>query len=399
MTERKHIYLVAGEASGDLLGAKLMLALKNQHPNIKFSGLGGLKMRAQGLTPLFDNRELSLMGFAEVLPHIRKLKTRMRQVAEHIIKKQPDVVVTIDSPGFNFRLVKMLRTSGKVNHIKFIHYVAPTVWAYKPKRAKKIAKLFDKLLVLLPFEPPYFEKEGLSTEFIGHPVLEEDYTRADGIHFREKHGILPNDLILLLLPGSRPSEIRRHMAIFLDTLEQLTARFGNLTEVIIVPPNMRKEIESHLAEWPGHPIVVSEQDEKHDAFAAANVALVKSGTVTLELACARVPMVVTYRVNPLTALLLRYMIKVKHVSLVNILLKREAIPELLQENSTPDMLAHKLAGFLINKNKCDQQVQDAQEALAMLLPENNEKPSDLAAKEVLGLIEYKQDDQSAKRAQ
>ncbi len=380
-----HTYLIAGEASGDLLGAKLMMSLKRLRPELEFSGLGGTKMRAQGLDSLFDNRELSLMGFAEVLPHIRKLKARMAQVAADIIAKQPDVVVTIDSPGFNFRLVKMLRASGEANNIKFMHYVAPTVWAYKPKRAEKIAKIFDKLLVLLPFEPPYFEKHGLSTKFVGHPVLEDDYTRADEHAFREKHGILPNDPILLLLPGSRPTEIRRHMEIYLDTLDQLTTRFGNLTEVIVVPPNMREEIESYLTDWPGHPIVVSEQEEKHDAFAASTVALVKSGTITLELACARVPMVVTYRVSAITAWLLRRMIKIKYASLVNLLLDREAIPELIQENCNPDKLATKLAGFLINKDKGIQQVEAAQEALAMLIPDNGDKPSDLAAKELLAL--------------
>ncbi len=386
MNENPHLYLVAGEASGDLLGSKLMMALKKKHSQLNFSGLGGAKMSAQGITPLFNYRELSLMGFAEILPHIRKLKQRMQQVADDIIAKQPDIVITIDSPGFNFRLVKKLRESGKLKNTQFLHYVAPTVWAYKPKRAEKIAKLYDHLLVLLPFEPPYFEREGLSTRFIGHPVLEDDYTRADNESFREKHGILPGAPVLLLLPGSRPAEIRRHLSIFLDTLEQLTSRFGDLTEVIIIPPNMREEVEEHLSEWPGHPIIVTEQDEKHDAFAAATVALVKSGTVTLELACARVPMVVTYRVSAITAWMLRRMIKIKYASLVNILLNREAIPELLQEKCHPDKLAQKLASFLINKGQGEKQITDSQSALAQLIPPSGEKPSDLAAKEVLSLL-------------
>lgn len=378
-----HIYLIAGEASGDLLGGKLMAALKRQHSKLTFSGVGGPKMAAQGLDPLFDFRELSLMGFAEVLPHIRRLKQRMQQVHDDILDRQPDIILTIDSPGFNFRLVKKLREHEQGKNFKFIHYVAPTVWAYKPERAKKIAPLYDKLLVLLPFEPPYFEREGLATSFVGHPVLEDDYTKADAQAFREKHGILPNAPVLLLLPGSRPTEIRRHLNIFLQTLEQLTARFGNLTEVLIVPKNMEHEIEDHLVDWPGRPIIVTEEAEKHDAFAAATVALVKSGTVSLELACARVPMVVTYRVSAISAWLLRRMIKVKFVSLVNILLNREVIPEMLQENCTPDKLAHEVAGLLINKELRDKQVLEASHALAQLIPANNERPSDLAASEVL----------------
>ncbi|MDG1287792.1 MAG: lipid-A-disaccharide synthase [Rickettsiales bacterium] len=385
MESTPHIYLVAGESSGDLLGGKLMMALKKIHPELTFSGLGGPKMGAQGLAPLFDFSELSLMGFAEVLPHIRKLKRRMAQVRDDIIAKQPEIVVTIDSPGFNFRLVKQLRESGKVDNIKFLHYVAPTVWAYKPKRAEKVATLFDKLLVLLPFEPPYFEREGLSTTFIGHPVLEDDYTRADGQAFREKHGILPGAPLMLLLPGSRTTEIRRHLTIFQQTLELLAARFGGLAEVIIVPKNMEHEIQEHLEDWPGHPIIVTEQDEKHDAFAAATVALVKSGTITLELACARVPMVVTYRVSAITAWLLRRMIKVKYVSLVNLLLNREAIPELIQEKCHPDKLATKLSGFLSSNEMGDKQIEEAQAALAQLIPESGQPPSQIAAKEVLKL--------------
>lgn len=386
MADRKHLYLIAGEASGDMLGAKLMRSLKQKDAALEFSGLGGTKMCAQGLDSLFDNRELSLMGFAEVLPHIRKLRQRLNQVHDDIINKQPDIVVTIDSPGFNFRLVKKLRESGKAEGIKFLHYVAPTVWAYKPKRAEKTARLFDKLLVLLPFEPNYFIREGLDTKFVGHPVLEDDYTKADGKAFREKHGILPNDPVLLLLPGSRPNEIRQHLSIFLDTLELLTQRFGNLTEVIVVPSNMRAEVESHLHEWPGHPIVVSEADEKHDAFAAATIALVKSGTITLELACAEVPMVVTYKVSALSAWILRRMIKVKFVSLINILMNKEIVPELLQEYCQPDLLAQKVAGFLISKDPADKQIEQSQQALAHLVPENGNKPSDVAAQEILSLL-------------
>ena len=387
MVESPHIYLVAGEASGDLLGGKLMMALKKLNPEIRFSGLGGPKMCAQGLESIFDFRELSLMGFAEVFPHIKRLKRRMAQVHEDILHKQPDIVITIDSPGFNFRLVKGLRHDKRAANTKFLHYVAPTVWAYKPERAAKTAKIFDKLLVLLPFEPPYFEREGLPTRFVGHPVLEDDYTRADEMAFREKHGILPGAPILLLLPGSRPNEIRQHLMVFQDTLEQLTTRFGNLTEVIIVPQNMEHEIAEHLHEWPGQPIIITEEEDKHDAFAAATVALVKSGTITLELACAQVPMVVTYRISAISAWLLRRMIKVKYVSLVNLLLNREVVPELLQEECNPDKLAQKLAGFLISKDKGNQQIQEAQAALAQLIPENGEQPSQLAAKEVLSFLD------------
>ncbi len=377
---------IAGEPSGDLLGGKLMASLKAIDPTLEFCGLGGANMQAQGMASQFDYSELSLMGFVEIVPHIFKLKKRMAQMRDFIITTQPDCVVTIDSPGFTFRLVKMLRESGQCKNIKFIHYVAPTVWAYKPERAAKTAALFDKLLVLLPFEPPYFHRHGLDTRFVGHPVLEEDYTKADGEHFREKHGILPSAPVLLLLPGSRPAEIRRHLGIFLETVEQLTARFGNLTEVIIVPPHREQEIRKHLSEWPGQPIIVSSQHEKHDAFAAATVALVKSGTITLELACARVPMVVTYRVSAITAWLLRRMIKVKWASLVNILLNREVIPELLQERCSPDHLAHELAGFLISADVGNRQIAEAQLALTQLIAPNDEKPSNVAAKAILSAL-------------
>jgi len=382
-----HFYLVAGEASGDNLGGKLLAALKHTGTSaLQISGVGGPQMAAQGLASLFDYSELSLMGFSEVLPHIQRLRKRMQQVEADIIAKQPAMVITIDSPGFTFRLVKRLRQHPDCQNIRFVHYVAPTVWAYKAGRAAKTAKLFDKLLTLLPFEPPYFTKHGLATVFTGHPVIEDDYPARGGDAFRERHGILPNTPLILLLPGSRKAEIRRHLQIYQQTMQLLGQRIAGLTEAIVIPEAMRDELEPQLAEWPGRPLIVTNPNEKYDAFSAASVALAKSGTVTLELACAQLPMVVTYRVSAISAWLLRRMIKVPYVTLVNLLLQREAIPEYLQERAKPKALAKALFTLLSEAEAADAQRHAMQLALKQLTPNCQAAPSTLAAQEIWKLL-------------
>lgn len=190
------VFLVAGEASGDILGARLMQALKRRRTDIRFAGVGGERMTAEGMDSLFPMQELSLFGLVEVLPHIPKLRRRLAETVEAVARQRPDVVVTIDSPGFNRRLARSLKPLG----IPLIHYVAPSVWAYRPGRAVKFSRLFDHLLALLPFEPPYFEKVGLDCTHVGHPAVEEAEERGDGAAFRAAHGIAADAPLLLALP-------------------------------------------------------------------------------------------------------------------------------------------------------------------------------------------------------
>ena len=376
------IYIIAGEASGDLLGAHLMRALKAQSSRpIRFYGVGGDKMTAEGLDSLFPYYELSMMGFIEILPYAFNLLSRIGLTVEDIRTKQPDMVITIDSPGFCFRVVKKLREY-KLRS-KFIHYVAPTVWAYKPERAEKCAALFDHMLVLLPFEPPYFTSKGLSCTFVGHPAVSETQT-GNASAFREKYNIAKDTLLLCLLPGSRKGEVDRHMPVFGRAVTLLAQRYPDLAIVVAVPRHVLPFVADYFEGCPFRTVITAEEQDKKNAIAASNLAIVKSGTVALEVAMHKTPMVVAYRVNPISAWMMKRMITTKYANLINILLKKEVIPELLQENCTPLMIANAAASILQNNTLQDKQQQGIEKALIQLRPVT--PPSEQAANTILSLI-------------
>lgn len=378
MTTSPLIYMIAGEQSGDLLGARLMAALKTRENAIRFAGIGGPLMQAEGMKPRIPMQELALMGFAEIVPHLPRLLNHISATVNDIEARQPDIIVTIDSPGFNFWVAQKLRARGYKGTL--IHYVAASVWAYKPERAKKMARLYDHLLTLLPFEPPYFEKEGLRTTFVGHPVAWEWRSKGDGHAFLTRHGIAPDQTVLLLLPGSRKGEITRHLPIMKETLTQLAARHLHLNVVIPVPSRFVESVRKATQKWAVRTIVINSEQEKSDAFAAATVALAKSGTVTLELALAGVPMVVMYRVNPITAWLMRHMLKISTFSLVNILAGKNVIPECIQENCTPEILTREMTTLLTDpaaRKRQQQAIDIVSHALGM---NDSTSPSEKAAK-------------------
>ncbi|MCK4945246.1 MAG: lipid-A-disaccharide synthase, partial [Alphaproteobacteria bacterium] len=231
MNRPLRIFLIAGEASGDFLGAGLMRSLKEEHPDTEFFGVGGNLMTEAGLTSSFPMKEISIMGIAEVLPKLIHILARIRQMSSEILKTKPDVVVTIDSPDFCFRVVKKVKS--KTKSIPCVHYVAPSVWAWRPRRAKKVSQFLDHILTLLPFEPPYFEKHGLESTFVGHPVVERLSRRGNGEIFLQKHGIRGTQPILCLLPGSRMSEISRLLKKFCETATIVLQRRPDT--VIVVP--------------------------------------------------------------------------------------------------------------------------------------------------------------------
>jgi lipid-A-disaccharide synthase len=370
------IYLVAGEASGDALGAGLMQSLRALWPGLRFAGIGGEAMRLEGLTSLFPYGDLSIMGFLEVLPHIPALLKRLRETAVDIAARQPIAVVTIDSPGFNFRLARSLKANVVTAHIKRIHYVAPSVWAYKPGRARKTAALFDALLALLPFEPPYFEKEGLQTKFVGHPVLWQT-GRGDPDLFRRRHHLGADTPLLLVLPGSRAGEVKRHLPVFLEAARALP----DYKAVIIASPQVRNQIQQ------GVPVgtLVVDIAEKQDAFAAATIALSKSGTITLELAHAGVPTVVGYKVGVISAWLIRRMALIPFASLINIAAAKEVLPELLQEHCTPERIAQELARLARPEMTLEQR-RECLEAIRTLRGSAELPPHDAAAAAVLNCV-------------
>jgi lipid-A-disaccharide synthase len=344
MTQQR-IWLCAGEASGDILGARLMTALRDSRPNLRFAGIGGPRMLDSGLqTSLFPLADLAVMGLAEILPRVRLLSRRLNQAVADIEATRPDLIVTIDSPGFNLRLLKRIKTLG----LKRVHYVAPQVWAWREHRVKKYPGLWDALLCLLPFEVDFFAKHGIQTKFVGHPVLQSGADTGDAQRFRDRHDIAPDAPVVVLMPGSRKNEAPRLLPVFGQTMTLLAQDFPNLVPVIPSAPVVAALVARAAATWAVKPLVITETDEKHDAYAAAGAALTKSGTSTLELALAGVPMAVTYRVNPVTAALARRLIRIPHVAMVNLLAGREVVPELLQQDCAPEKLRAVLRTLLTN---------------------------------------------------
>lgn len=380
------VFVVAGEPSGDAIGARLMAALKEEAGGaIRFAGIGGARMEAEGLKSLFPMSDLTLFGLAEVLPKIRMVKARIAETVGAIRTMRPDAVVTIDSPGFSFRVQKQLAAGST----KRIHYVAPTVWAWRPGRARKIARFLDRLLVLLPFEPPYFDAVGLPCDFVGHPVLEEGADRGAGAGFRARQGVPGDAPILVVLPGSRRSEVRTLLPVFADVLARLKPRFPNLRAVVPTVGTVAGEVRDAAASWPVPTIVVEGVAEKYGAFAAGTAAMAASGTVSLELGIARLPSVIAYRVHPLSAAVARRLVKVRYVTLTNIILGREAVPEFIQDRCRADLIADSVGALLSDPDLRANQMREVSLALAQLGGDNPPPPSRRAAKAVLAAIEQR----------
>jgi len=372
------IYLIAGEQSGDVLGARLMHAIRARRPDIAFAGVGGAAMAAEGLNSLFPIRTLALMGLLEVLPKIFQLKALLKQTVADIQARKPDALVTIDSPGFTLRVLRALQPTD----LKRAHYVAPQVWAWREGRVKHYPGLWDELLCLLPFEPAFFAGHGLPARFVGHPVLESGAETGNAERFRGRHAIQAGAKILTVMPGSRQTEVSRLLPILEATIRLLPEP---VVPVVPLAGPVEAVVRQAIASWPIRPILVADTQGKHDAFAASDAALTKSGTSTLELALANVPMLVTYRINPLSHQIVKRVVKVKHASIVNLLLDRPVVPELLQYDSRPDRLAAELHRLLTDRDAATAQRQGFAEALALLRPPSG-TPSEAAAEAVLSML-------------
>jgi lipid-A-disaccharide synthase len=375
------IYLIAGEPSGDALGANLMRALREKTGGlVRFAGIGSEQMAAQGLSSLMPIGELAIMGVAEVLPRALKILRLVDRTVADIRRLGPDAVVTIDSSGFNWRVAQRLRRAGQT--LPLIHYVAPMVWAWRAGRARRMARWYDHLMALLPFEPPYFEAVGLSCSYVGHPVVEMGADQGDGAAFRKRHGIAPNATLIAVLPGSRRGEVKRLLPIFSDAVALLIARYPNLALVVPTTGNVADEVASGVAHWKVKPILLRGPAERFDAFAACNAALAASGTVALELALAKAPTVVAYRVNTLTHFLVKRIVKIEYAHLLNLILKRHAVPELLQENCTPEKLSDAISRLIDDPEARRDQLAACQEGLKAI-GYGGVSPGQRAAAEVL----------------
>jgi lipid-A-disaccharide synthase len=338
------VFLVVGEESGDQLGAGLMRALRERFAgDVSFAGVGGAAIASEGLPSLFPLADIALMGFVSIAQHIPTLLARMNATVRAAIAAQPDVVVIIDSPDFTHRVARRIRKAAP--HIPIVDYVSPSVWAWRSGRARAMRAYIDHVLALLPFEPDAHERlGGPPCTYVGHPLAEAtELMRPNADEARRREGDPP---VILVLPGSRRSEIRRLAAPFAGTIERLHAREGRLELVLPTLPHLADEIATMTARWKLRPRIVTERAEKYATFRIARAALAASGTVTLELALAGVPTVAAYRMAAFEALILRQLIRVHSVILANLVLGENAVPEFLQENCTPDRLAAALVPLL-----------------------------------------------------
>lgn len=377
-------FLIAGEPSGDQLGAALMAGLRELVPDVQFVGVGGPLMQAQGMTSLFPMDELSLMGIWEVLPKYQHLKRRIRETADAVIREAPEALITIDSPDFCLRVARAVRHVQPA--IRTIHYVAPSVWAWRPGRADKMAKVIDHVLAILPFEPPLMRAVGMTCDFVGHPIATAKVASPDeALAFREKHGIDADAPLVLCLPGSRKSEVSRLGGRFDEALMRLRDRIPEIRVILPTVPGVSQMIRDMTKRWPTQPIVIEDSDEKLAAFAAADLALAASGTVSLELAANRVPMVISYDMAPLSRWIIGMMIRTDTVTLVNLVSETRTIPEYLGGKCQPGPLAEALQKVLE-----DDAARDAQYAAMDLTMERlgrgGEAPGLRAARSVLAAI-------------
>ncbi|QQX61966.1 lipid-A-disaccharide synthase [Pseudomonas chlororaphis] len=340
MMSKLRIALVAGEASGDILGAGLMRALKAQHTAVEFIGVGGPLMQAEGLVSYFPMERLAVMGLVEVLGRLRELLARRKKLVQTLIAEKPDVFIGIDAPDFNLNIELQLRQAG----IKTVHYVSPSVWAWRQKRVLKIREGCDLMLTLFPFEAKFYEEKGVPVRFVGHSLADAIPLKADRAAARAELG-LPDGPLVALMPGSRGGEVGRLGALFLDAAQRLRAlRPGVRFVMPCASPERRTQLEELLA---GRDLPLTLLNgQSHQALAACDAVLIASGTATLEALLYKRPMVVAYRLAPLTFWILKRMVKSPYISLPNLLAQRLLVPELLQDDATAEALAQTLSPLI-----------------------------------------------------
>jgi lipid-A-disaccharide synthase len=379
-----NLMLICGEPSGDQLGGQLMAGLKAvAGDSVKISGVGGPAMAAQGLNTLFSLNDTAVMGLREVVPKIPVILRRVREAADFALQTRPDAVVLIDSPDFTHRIAQRLKRIDP--SVPTINYVAPQVWASRSYRARKMARYFDLVLALLPFEAPFFEKYGLHAKFVGHPAIERAGRIKGGAALRARLGIAPDAPLLAVLPGSRTNEIRFILPVFRETVALLKDRIPGLQTALPTVPHVEARVREATKDWPVPLVVLDAEEDKFAAFDAANAALAASGTVTTELALARTPMVVAYRVGAVTYALARPLFKLPFFTLVNLLLDRGAVPEFLQGAAKPETLAREAEKLLTDDRARAAQVADLEMA-ARLLGQGEEAPSLRAAHAIIDFV-------------
>jgi lipid-A-disaccharide synthase len=368
-------FLIAGEPSGDRLGAALMAGLRALHPEVSFQGVGGPLMQAQGMQSLFAMEELSIMGIAEVLPKYLHLKRRIRETAAAALLCAPDAMISIDSPDFCLRVAALVKAANP--GLKTIHYVAPSVWAWRPKRAAKMAQVIDHVLALLPFEPPYMQAAGMSCDFVGHPVVSEALASAE-----ERAALNGTSPLILALPGSRRGEVTRLAPVIGAVLSEVKAKYPEARVVLPTLSSLTDLVRSLTADWPIAPLLIEDPGLKRAAFAEADVAIAASGTVSLELAANATPMVIAYDMHPISFWLMKRAALIDTVTLVNLVSETRVVPEFLG----PRCRAELIAPALLNVLEHPEGQTEAMELTMQRLGKGGEPPGLRAARSVLASL-------------
>ncbi len=388
------IYLIAGEISGDFIASKLMRSLTDLYQaegkNIDFVGVGGKQMEEAGLgKSFFPIKQINFMGFVEIIPHIFKIIKLINQTALDVMQQKPDLLITIDSPGFTYRVAKKVRKLQP--DLKMLHIVAPSVWAYRPSRALKYASLYNYLFALLPFEPPYFQKLGVDCRYIGHLITQQNfYEKKNQKQLQEELQIYSSNpdkslnfvlnsqtKVLSVTCGSRRGEIIRHLPIFIEAINIVAKQYQPLVVIFVLADQNHQSLFKPFLKNTNFQYCFS--TERLKVFAAADLALAKSGTNTLEIAASQTPMVVAYKVNLVSYWIIKFLIKIKYISIINIIANKTILPELIQFNCTKHQLASELITLLTNKKKADKQVEESTKILVELGFHSTDSLSNLAA--------------------
>lgn len=380
---KRKIFLIATEESGDRLGSALMKVLRQRlGDGVQFEGVGGRTMAREGLETLFPIEELSIVGFAAVVQQLPKILRLIRETSDAVIEAMPDALVIIDSPDFTHRVARRVRAKNPA--IPVVDYVSPSVWAWRPGRARAMLGYVDHVLGLLPFEPEEYRKlKGPPCSYVGHPLIEQLPSLRPNLDEQKRRDSEPP--VLLVLPGSRRSEIRHHLGLFGAALGRLQAEGRAFELMLPTMPHLEATVRRGIATWSVKPQIVVGETERRAAFRIARAALAKSGTVTLELALSGIPMVTAYRVGAMEAFILRRAIQVSSVILANLVIGKDVIPEFLQEDCTPEKLAAALSEVLTETPMRKQQV-EAFAQLDTIMSTGNKLPSVLAADIVLATM-------------
>lgn len=370
------VFVIAGESSGDQMAAQIIQQLREEYA-IELQGVGGRSLENEGLQSLFPMEELSVMGILEIVPHIFSLLKRIKQTTQAIIDFKPDVVLSFDSPDFCFRVLKKYKNytqnNGEEPKAKLIHFVAPTVWAWRSGRAKKIARFLDHLFCLFPFEPPYFTKVGLSASYMKHPFIDK-YKKSRLFDWKRKKELNKKTKLIGVFPGSRSSEITTMLPFLWGAVKDIYKKYPDSHFVFLTLPHLEKMIFETVGKS-GIPLTITtDGDNKESILSSCDFAMATSGTIGFELSLAKVPHIIAYKMNSLTAFIIRRLVYTRYIHLLNIHLKKRVVPELIQEQCTSGVLAREM-NELIQSDKKQQRQQEAFAQLSSLLLEDKNQIS------------------------